>query len=93
MIEPYKPLIDSGLAAFLIFDSNKSAPKRHKKPPRSSLTVAAPLITPKHLSHEGKRLVTDSHRRAAATEQKHLLPTLIKQQYQKRYIFMVFGGF
>ena len=49
MIEPYKPLIDSGLAAFLIFDSNKSAPKRHQKPPRSSLTVAAPLITPKHL--------------------------------------------
>ena len=44
MIEPYKPLIDSGLAAFLIFDSNKSAPIQHQKPPRSSLTVAAPLI-------------------------------------------------
>ena len=33
MIEPYKPLIDSGLAAFLIFDSTNIAPKVSKMPP------------------------------------------------------------
>jgi len=30
---PHKPLIDSGLAAFLIFDSNKTAPKGVKNAP------------------------------------------------------------
>jgi len=33
MIEPHKPLIDSGLAAFLFADSNKTAPKPWKKHP------------------------------------------------------------
>ena len=33
MIEPPKPLIDSGLAVFLFADSNKTAPKAMKKAP------------------------------------------------------------
>ena len=33
MIEPYKPLIDSGLAVFLFADSNKTAPKAMKNAP------------------------------------------------------------
>jgi len=32
MIEPHKPLIDSGLAVFLFPVSNKTAPKVMKKP-------------------------------------------------------------
>ena len=31
MIVPFKLLTDSRLTAFFIFDSNKNAPKRHKK--------------------------------------------------------------
>ena len=33
MIEPHKPLIDSGLAVFLFADSNKNAPKAMKNAP------------------------------------------------------------
>ena len=33
MIEPHKPLIDSGLAVFLFADSNKTAPKWCKNAP------------------------------------------------------------
>jgi hypothetical protein len=33
MIEPHKPLIDSGLAVFLFADSNKTAPKAMKNAP------------------------------------------------------------
>jgi len=33
MIEPPKPLIDSGLAVRFVFDSNKSAPKGVKNAP------------------------------------------------------------
>jgi len=33
MIEPLKPLIDSGLAVFLFSDSNKTAPKAMKNAP------------------------------------------------------------
>jgi hypothetical protein len=33
MIEPHKPLIDSGLAVFLFADSNKNAPKVMKNAP------------------------------------------------------------
>ena len=33
MIEPHKPLIDSGLAVFLFADSNKTAPKGQNNAP------------------------------------------------------------
>ena len=33
MIEPHKPLIDSGLAVFRLSDSNKTAPKPMKNAP------------------------------------------------------------
>jgi hypothetical protein len=33
MIEPLKPLIDSGLAVFRLSDSNKTAPKPMKNAP------------------------------------------------------------
>jgi len=33
MIEPHKPLIDSGLAVFLLSVSNKTAPKGQKNAP------------------------------------------------------------
>ena len=33
MIEPHKPLIDSGLAVRFVFDSNKTAPKGMKNAP------------------------------------------------------------
>ena len=33
MIKPLKPLIDSGLAVFLLSDSNKTAPKPMKNAP------------------------------------------------------------